>query len=362
MVQDLQTDLEVYTDTALQILQQLIAIPSISREEQGTAAALLAFLKQRGIAANRLGNNVWAANKHFQSGKPTILLNSHHDTVKPAAGYTLDPYAPIIRDGKLFGLGSNDAGGALVSLLAAFLKYYDRADLKYNLVFAATAEEEISGAGGVASLLPHLEPVWLGIVGEPTQMKMAIAEKGLLVLDCEVKGVPGHAARDEGENALYAAMEDIAWFRNYSFPRVSDTLGKVKMTVTIIQAGSQHNVIPGSCTYTVDIRNTEQYSHEELLAEIRAHVKAEVRPRSLRLQPSGILANHPVVLAGARLGWATFGSPTLSDQALMNFDTIKIGPGDSARSHTADEFIYLSEIEQGISGYCSLLEELNNTL
>lgn len=346
----------------LQLLQQMISIPSFSREEQGTAAAIAALLAEYNIPIRRLGNNVWARNKHFDPAKPVILLNSHHDTVKPNAGYARDPFCPVVEDGRLYGLGSNDAGGALVSLLANFLYFYDKDGLKFNLMFAATAEEEISGHGGVELLLPGLGDIYLGIVGEPTQMQMAIAEKGLLVLDCHVVGEAGHAARNEGDNAIYKAMSDIKWFQAHRFPKTSSVLGEVKMTVTMMQAGIQHNMVPPGCSYTVDIRTTDAYTNEEILDEIKKHVIADVHPRSLRLKPSGINPEHTILKAATNLGIPHFGSPTMSDQALMPFPTVKIGPGDSARSHTADEFIYISELMEGIEKYKCLLIELNELI
>jgi acetylornithine deacetylase len=344
------------TTDAIALLQRLIATPSFSREEQGTADLIAAFLESRGIPVQRKHHNVWAKNRHFDPAKPTVLLNSHHDTVKPNPAYTLAPFSPVIQDGKLYGLGSNDAGAALVSLLAAFLHFYERADMPCNLLIAATAEEEISGTHGIESILPELGDIAVAIVGEPTLMQMAVAEKGLLVLDCIARGEAGHAAREEGVNAIYRALSDIEWFRSYEFPNVSPALGPVKMSVTMIQAGTQHNVVPAECRFTVDVRCTDAYTHEELLDIIRRHVGAEVQPRSMRLRPSSIPMEHPLVQAGLALGWNTYGSPTTSDQALMPFPSIKIGPGDSARSHSADEFVYLHEIEEGIEGYVGLLE------
>jgi acetylornithine deacetylase len=343
---------------AVQLLKQLIAIPSFSREEQGTAKLLQGFLQQKGIAAQRLMNNVWAKNLHFESSKPTLLLNSHHDTVKPNAAYTRDAFCPAVEDGKLFGLGSNDAGGSLVSLLAAFLYFYDKKDLNYNLIFAASAEEEISGKDGIEALLPHLGKIDAAIVGEPTNMQMAIAEKGLLVVDCTVHGKAGHAARDEGENAIYKAMKDIEWFSNYKFEKESALLGPVKMSVTLVNAGTQHNVVPAQCGFTVDVRVNEHYAHEEILETIGQNVNCDVMPRSIRLRSTSIDKEHPLVQAGSKLGLKTFGSATLSDKSLMPFPALKMGPGESARSHTADEFIFLSEIEEGIETYINLLKDL----
>ena len=344
-----------YSSQAISLLKQLIETPSLSREEDASAAILEKFFYENGVATHRMGNNVWAKNLHFDDSKPTILLNSHHDTVKPNAGYTNDPFAAIEKDRKLYGLGSNDAGGCLVSLITTFLHFHSQEGLQYNLILAATAEEEISGKDGIESLLKVLPAIDVGIVGEPTLMDMAIAEKGLMVLDCLAKGQSGHAAREEGDNAIYKAIKDIEWFKNYQFPKVSEMLGPVKMSVTMIDAGSQHNVVPDECRFVVDVRTTDAYSNQETLDIIKANVSSEVTPRSTRLNPSGIDINHPIVKAGSSLGRKTYGSPTLSDQALMPFPTLKIGPGDSARSHTADEFIYVNEIEEGIGLYIKLL-------
>jgi acetylornithine deacetylase/succinyl-diaminopimelate desuccinylase-like protein len=351
--------LDILKQEAVALLKQLIAIPSFSKEEQETAAVLEQYLKEKGVEVNRYMNNVWAKNKHFDESKPSLLLNSHHDTVKPNKAYTLNPFLPLEDDGKLFGLGSNDAGGCLVSLLAVFLHFYDRQDLKYNLVFAATAEEEISGINGIEVLLFQLPPLECGIVGEPTQMQMAIAERGLLVLDVTTLGKAGHAAREEGENALYKALPDIEWFRNHQFDKVSPLLGKVKMTVTVIDTENKaHNVVPPVCHFVVDTRVNELYSFEEILETIKANVKSEVKPRSLRMRSTSIAMDHALVRAGLELGRTYYGSPTTSDKALMPFQTLKMGPGDSARSHTADEFIYLKEIEDGIGLYIQLLNKV----
>jgi acetylornithine deacetylase len=341
--------------TAIELLKQMIAIPSISREEHGTAHHIYNFLQSRGVAAHRLMNNVWACNRHFDKRKPTLLLNSHHDTVKPNKSYTNNPFAPVEADGKLYGLGSNDAGGCLVSLLAAFLHFYDKQGLSHNIIFAATAEEEISGTGGIEALLPQLGHIDWAIVGEPTQLEMAVAEKGLMVLDCAVKGTSGHAAREEGDNAILKCITDIQWFRDYRFPKVSEMLGPVKMSVTTIEAGTQHNVIPDLCKFTVDVRINDCYTHQQVLDIIQQHVQCSVTPRSMCLKATAIPGDHPIVQAGIAMGKTAFGSSTLSDKALMPFPVLKIGPGDSARSHTADEFIYTGEIEQGITTYIELL-------
>lgn len=347
-------------DTAeyIELLKTLIRTPSFSREEAQTATVLMDFLTNKSVRCYRKHHNVWAYHGWFDPKKPTILLNSHHDTVKPNAGYTRSPFEPSIEDGKLYGLGSNDAGASLVGLIATFLHFAQRDSFPYNFILACTAEEEISGENGIACILNELPPIDFAIVGEPTQMHLAVAEKGLMVLDCYAKGKAGHAARNEGDNAIYKALKDIEWFRTYEFERTSEMLGAVKMTVTQIAAGKQHNVIPDVCHFVVDVRTTDAYTNEEMLAIIQASVSSEVKPRSLRLKPSSISLNHPFVKAGIRLGRQCFGSPTLSDQALLPYPSVKIGIGDSARSHTADEFVWLSEIEEGITLYIALLEEV----
>ena len=345
-------------EKALDLLTKLIAVPSFSREEDGTASLIQSFFENEGVQVQRSGNNILVRNKHFTSDKPSVLLNSHHDTVRPNSGYTRDPFKPEIIDGKLFGLGSNDAGGPLVSLIATFLHFYDRPDLRYNVVLAATAEEEISGTGGIERIWESIVPIDFAVVGEPTLCEMATAEKGLMVLDCIARGKSGHAAREEGVNAIYAALPDIEWFRTFSFPSLSETLGDMKMTVTIINSGNQHNVVPAECKFTVDVRVTDKYSLEEALAIIKKHVKCEVTPRSLRIRSSGIAMDHPLVLSAKKMGLRLYGSPTTSDQALIPAPSVKIGPGDSARSHSADEFIYLHEIEKGINTYITLLSNV----
>lgn len=345
-------------DIAIELLKQLIATPSFSREEDKTAELLISFFQQQGITTHRKGNNVWAVNQHFDTSKSSILLNSHHDTVKPNPGYTRDPFAPTIEDGKLYGLGSNDAGGPLVSLIATFLNFHDRKDLTYNIVFVASAEEEISGTNGIELIWSELPAIDFAIVGEPTLTDIAIAEKGLLVLDCVSKGKAGHAAREEGINAIYEALKDIKWFRNYRFPKISSSLGEIKMSVTVINAGQAHNQVPADCKFTVDIRVTDAYTLEEVLETVKQNVTCSVNARSLRLKSSGVSENHPVVRAGRKIGKKLYGSPTTSDQALIPVPSIKMGPGDSARSHSADEFIYTKEIEEGINSYISLLSEI----
>src|SRR5258706_7214264 len=297
-------------DDALDLLKKLISLPSFSREEDESASVLEDFFRERKIESHRIGNNVWVKNKFFDPSKRTILLNSHHDTVKPNPGFTRDPFSPAVVDGKLYGLGSNDAGGPLVSLIAAFLHFQERLDLKYNLVMAASAEEEISGTNGIESIWPFLPKIDFAIVGEPTLTDMAIAEKGLLVLDCVSLGKAGHAAREEGVNAIYRAMKDIEWIRDYEFPKVSSVLGKVKMSVTVIHAGLSHNQVPPECKFTVDVRVTDAYTLEEVFGVIRQNLSSEVNPRSLRLRPSGISPDHPLFLAGTKRGLRLFGSPT----------------------------------------------------
>lgn len=347
----------LYKDS-INLLKQLIATPSFSKEEDGTATLIANFFHERQIPVSRYLNNIWATNLHFDAAKPTLLLNSHHDTVKPNKAYTLDPFQALEKEGKLFGLGSNDAGGSLVSLLAVFLHYYDHENLPYNIVYAATAEEEMSGKNGIEALLPQLPKIDCGIVGEPTQMHMAVAERGLLVLDVITTGKPGHAARNEGDNALYKAMKDIEWFNSYQFDKVSDLLGPVKMTVTVIETENKaHNMVPDTCNFVVDIRVNECYAFVEILETIQQHIQSVATPRSMRIKSTSIPLDHPLVMAGKNLGRNYYGSPTTSDKALMPFLTLKMGPGDSARSHSADEFIFVDEIREGIEIYISLLDQ-----
>ena len=350
-------DLKTPQFDAINLLKKLISTPSFSKEENQTADIIETFLSEKGILVNRYLNNVWSKNKYFDEAKPTILLNSHHDTVKPNKGYTVDPFSPIEMENKLFGLGSNDAGGALVSLIAAFLYFYEKENLKYNLIIAATAEEEISGKNGIEILLSEIGKIDFGVVGEPTQMQMAVAERGLLVLDCIAEGKAGHAAREEGTNAIYKAIKDIEWFQSYKFSKISDLLGLVKMSVTSIETeNKQHNITPPQCTFIADVRINELYSMEEVLKTIQENVQSKVKPRSTRLPSTSIALDHPIVKAGLALGRNYYGSPTTSDKALMPFPALKIGPGDSARSHIADEFIYLDEIKVGIELYIKMLE------
>ncbi len=343
---------------AVEFLKKLIQTPSFSKEEDTTALLIEEWLNENGVEANRNQNNIWATNKHFDANKPSILLNSHHDTVKPNKAYTNDPFEAKVESGKLYGLGSNDAGGCLVCLMSLFVHYYEHKNLKYNLVLAATSEEEISGKNGIASLLEILPPIDFAVIGEPTEMQLAIAEKGLLVIDAYASGISGHAAHENTENAIYNTLEDINWIKNYEFPKVSEELEKVKMTVTQINAGSQHNVVPSSCHFVIDVRVNDAYQNKDIFDIIDQHTKSKIIARSFRLNSSSIDANHPIVKAGMALGKKTYGSPTISDQALLSCPSLKLGPGVSERSHSADEFIELREIEEGIYLYINIFNQI----
>lgn len=349
-------DLAYYTSEATTLLNSLIGIPSLSREEEAAADFLQNYIEETGIMTGRSGNNIWCISPMFDLNKPTILLNSHIDTVKPVNGWRKHPFTPKAENGKIYGLGSNDACASVVSLFQVY-RHLSTTEQAYNLIFLASCEEEVSGKNGIESVLPQLPPIALGIVGEPTEMQPAIAEKGLMVVDVTAHGKAGHAARNEGDNAIYKVLEDIRWFRDYRFQGVS-LLGPVKMSVTQINAGTQHNVIPDICTFVVDIRSNECYSNEELFNEISTHIKSEAKARSFRLNSSHIDAGHPFVRRAIQLGRVPFGSPTLSDQALMKFPSVKMGPGKSSRSHTADEYIMVSEIEEAIGLYIELLDGL----
>lgn len=351
-------DKDTLQTEAIQLLKQLIATPSFSKEENDTAELICGFFEKNQIPFSRVGNNVYAKNKQYDPAKQSILLNSHHDTVKPNKGYTMDPFTPVEKDGKLFGLGSNDAGGCLVSLIATFLHFYHQEHLNHNIVFAASAEEEISGVNGIELVLPYLGQIDFGIVGEPTKLEMAVAERGLMVIDCTAIGRAGHAARNEGENALYKALDDINWIRGYHFEKVSPLLGESRMSVTVIETeNKQHNVVPSQCKFVMDVRVNELYSFEEILEALRNNLKSQFKPRTTRMKSTSISLDHPLVKAGLALGRGYYGSPTTSDKALMPFPTLKMGPGDSARSHTADEYIYLHEIKEGIETYIQILDE-----
>lgn len=340
----------------IDLLKNMIRIPSFSRDEGAVADFLERWMLTEGFAARRLGNNLWMESGPAD-GRPTILLNAHIDTVKPASGYTRDPFTPEIEDGCLYGLGSNDDGGSLVALLETYSRLIQK-EQPYRLIFSATAEEEVSGKGGLDLILPELGRIDFGVMGEPTGMRMAVAERGLMVLDCTAYGKSGHAARNEGVNAIYKAIEDIQWFKSHSFDRVSDFLGAVKMSVTQINAGTQHNVVPDKCTFVVDVRPNGMYTNPELLEMIKSSVSCEVKERSTRIGSSHLPMDHPAVVRGLSLGLEPFGSPTTSNQALCHFPTLKIGPGDSARSHSADEYIRLDEIADGIETYVAILDGL----
>ncbi len=342
----------------VRLLEKLISTPSFSGEEDETALKLEAFLRSKNIEVNRSNNNVWAVNKYFDKDKPSVLLNSHHDTVRPNKGYTRDPFKAELIDGKLFGLGSNDAGGSLTALLATFVHFYAKSNLKYNLIYAATAEEESSGKNGLNSILKKFPEPDFAIVGEPTNMNLAIAEKGLLVIDAYAEGIAGHAAHMNSDNAIYKAIHDIEWLRNYEFQKISKTLGKVKVTVTQINAGREHNVIPDHCHFVIDVRVTDEYTNNEVFDIINAFTKSKLKARSFNLNSSSIDSNHPIVRAGVELERITYGSPTLSDQSVLSCPSLKLGPGDSTRSHQSDEYIKISEIEDAIDLYIKMFEKI----
>ncbi|MEJ2113699.1 MAG: M20 family metallo-hydrolase [Flavobacteriaceae bacterium] len=352
MIQNLTTD-------AIELLKKLIETESFSSEEDKTASHIEYWFRHYNISYTRTKNNVWATNKYFDETKPTLLLNSHHDTVKPNNGFTKDPFKAIVEDGKLYGLGSNDAGGCLVSLIATFTHFYNERNLKYNLVIVASAEEESSGDNGLNSMLSVIPKVDVAIVGEPTLMNLAVAEKGLVVFDAVVKGTPSHAAHPNTDNAIYNTISVLQWFRDFKFKKSSPVLGDVKMTVTQINAGKQHNAVPADVNLVVDVRVNDKYSNEEIVDILQKESPCDsIIPRSLRLNSSSIPLDHDLVIAGLELGRTTYGSPTLSDQAVLTCPSLKLGPGDSTRSHSADEFIYLDEIEEGIKIYIQLLEKV----
>ena len=349
--------MDAKTTEAVELLRRLIATPSTSRDESRTADLLFAFLEERGAAPERLHNNVFARSADFDPARPTLLLNSHHDTVRPAASYTRDPFTPTVEGDRLYGLGSNDAGASVVSLARTFLTFREQ-PLPFNLLLALSAEEECMGEHGTRALLPALGPIDMALVGEPTRMRAAVGERGLVVLDCTAHGRAGHAARDEGINALYIAADDIAWLRGYRFERCSPLLGPIRMTATQIEAGTQHNVVPAECRFVVDVRTTDAYTNEETVEIVRRHMRSEAVPRSTRIRASAVAPEHPLVGAAAALGVERFVSPTTSDMALMAFPSLKMGAGDSARSHTADEYVLRSEVEQGVEGYIRYIAEL----
>ncbi|MCS4226526.1 M20/M25/M40 family metallo-hydrolase [Sphingobacterium sp. BIGb0165] len=350
--------IEILHTECVGLLKELIKTPSFSKEEEGTARVLSSFFSRHGLDFNRVGNNLWLYNLHYDKSKPTILLNSHHDTVRPNQGYSRNPFEPKVADDKLFGLGSNDAGGCLVALIGAFLYFYPRYDIPFNLSLAITAEEEISGKGGLAMVLPQLEKISVAIVGEPTTMQMAIAEKGNMTLEFICQGKAAHAARNEGCNAILMAMSAIDNMQSCQF-RFDETFDDViKLTVTEIHAGIQSNVVPDECRFTVDVRITPNYSPEEIIAILKEKVHAAIELVGNPMRASSISQQHPLILAGKNLGWQSYVSPTCSDRGWLNVPSLKLGPGDSARSHTANEFIFLAEIKNGLAGYIELLEGL----
>ena len=350
--------MKTLSEKAIALLHDLISIQSFSSEEDKTAARVGQWFKDHNIPFEQQNYNVYAFNKAFDQSKPTLLLNSHHDTVKPNSAYTKDPFHPHVEDGKLYGLGSNDAGGALVSLIALFTHYYDHPNPKYNLILAATAEEESSGPKGLNSLLPTLPPIDVAIVGEPTLMQLAIAEKGLVVFDGKVEGTASHAAHPNADNPILKLPEVLQWLSKFNFEKESDVLGPVKLTVTQVNAGKQHNVVPAAVDLVIDVRVNDCYSNTEIAEMLQKDAPLIMTPRSLSLNSSSIPAEHPLVQAGIELGRSTYGSPTLSDQAKLSCPSLKLGPGDSTRSHTANEFIYVSEIEEGIDLYIQLLKKI----
>lgn len=345
------------TDKAIALLKDLISTPSFSSNEDKTALLIKAWLEGMNIPVKQVGNNIYAFNLHFDPAKPTLLLNSHHDTVQPNAAYTLDPFTPIERDGKIYGLGSNDAGGCLVSLMAAFTHFYPEANLNHNLILVASAEEETAGDNSIRAVLPLLPELDVAIIGEPTKLEMAISEKGLVVFDAVVKGTPSHAAHPNEDNAIYKAADVIQWFKDYRFEKVSPTLGAVKLTITQVNAGAQHNVVPSEVHLVLDVRVNDCYSNAAIAQMLQDQAPCEITPRSLRLSSSSISAEHPLVKSGLGMGLTTYGSPTLSDQAALSCPSMKLGPGDSLRSHSADEFIYREEIEKGVNTYIALLKD-----
>jgi acetylornithine deacetylase len=351
-------DTQILKKESIELLKQLVSTPSFSGEEMETASLIISYFGSKKIEISRSENNVWVQNKYFNNLKPTILLNSHHDTVRPNEGYKRDPFDAQILGGKLFGLGSNDAGASLVSLLALFMHFYEREDLKYNLIFSATGEEESSGTNGLNSILQYLPELNFAVVGEPTGMQLAIAEKGLLVIDAYAPGIAGHAAHSNTNNAIYNAIQDIDWIRNYEFSEISELLGKVKMTVTQIDAGREHNVVPGTCHFTIDVRVTEKYSNREVFKYIDKHTISKLKARSFNLNSSSINPNHAIVKAGVELGRKTYGSPTLSDQSVLDCPSLKLGPGESTRSHQADEFIKIEEINEAIDLYIKIFDKI----
>ena len=352
-------ELTQLTNDAISLLKQLIETQSFSTEEDKTALLIEDWFKRYDVDYKRTKNNVWAINKNFDETKPTLLLNSHHDTVKPNSAYTKDPFKAIVEDGKLYGLGSNDAGGCLVSLIATFTYFYNQDHLKYNLVMVASAEEENSGPDGLNSMLSIIPKVDVAIVGEPTLMNLAIAEKGLVVFDAKVNGTPSHAAHPNDNNCIYNTIEVLQWFKDFKFEKTSEVLGDVKLTVTQIKAGTQHNAVPADVDLVIDVRVNDKYTNTEIADILQKQAPCDsIIPRSLRLNSSSISIGHDLVKAGIAMGRSTYGSPTLSDQAVLTCPSLKLGPGDSTRSHSADEFIFINEIKEGIKIYVKLLQKV----
>ncbi|MBR6121299.1 MAG: M20 family metallo-hydrolase [Prevotella sp.] len=351
--------MDKYVNDAVGLLSELIAIPSVSREETAAADLLYDRMANWGLEPQREGNNIWAIAPGFNPERPTLLLNAHIDTVKPVTSWTRDPFLPTQEDGRLYGLGSNDCGGGLVSLLQVFRICCQSPLSTYNLVYLASCEEEVSGKDGIVRALPLLPKIDVAIVGEPTGMQPAVAEKGLMVIDGYAHGVSGHAARNEGVNAIYEALDDLVWLRDYRFRKESPFLGPTKMTVTVVEAGTQHNVVPDLLHFIIDVRTNEFYQNEYVFEFLKKHMKkCELKARSFRLHSSSIDQTHPLIKRCVDMGMVPFGSPTLSDQALMSFPSFKLGPGQSSRSHSADEFISLNEIADAIQKYGILLSGL----
>lgn len=350
---------EQYVDDAVALLTRLIAIPSVSRNEKDAADELQRTMQDYGYTPQREGNNLWIMSKDWDDSRPTLLLNAHIDTVKPVSTWSRDPFTPLLEGDFLYGLGSNDCGGGLVSLLQVFRILTSQPSTlnlpTYNLIYLASCEEEVSGVGGIRAVLPQLPKIDVAIVGEPTGMQPAVAERGLMVIDGVAHGRSGHAARNEGVNAIYEALDDLLFLRDYRFEKVSPLLGPTKMQCTVINSGTQHNVVPDECRFIIDVRTNEHYTNEEVFDFLQSHMKSQLKARSYHLHSSFIPLDHPLVRRCLEMGMQPFGSPTLSDQALVRFPSFKLGPGQSSRSHSADEFICVSEIRDAINTYIALL-------
>lgn len=349
---------EIFISDAVELLRALIATPSVSRSEDEAADVMERTMRGYGLDVTREKNNLWTISRDFDPQKPTVMLNAHIDTVKPVASWTRDPFTPALEGDTLYGLGSNDCGGGLVTLLQVF-RYLSQRAQHYNIIYLASAEEEVSGADGIRRVLPLLPKVDVAVVGEPTGMQPAVSEKGLMVIDAVAKGVSGHAARGEGINAIYEALDDLEWIRGYQFSKVSRLLGPTVMNVTVINAGTQHNVIPDECRFVIDVRTNEHYRNEDVFNILQLHMKSSIKARSFHLSSSSISMEHPLVRRCMEMGMRPFGSPTLSDQALMSFPSFKLGPGESSRSHSADEFIRISELRDAFGKYIRLLDGIS---